>query len=302
MIEEIWKEIPSTEGLYMASSLGNIKSLDRTYIDSIGRQTTKKGKILTLCKKKCGYLYVCIRLSDRKNKNVRVHRAVALTFIENKENKPVVNHIDGNKENNNITNLEWVTHRENNNHYKSINPEKFSSPYIGVRIYKGVISSHISIEGREYSLGNSETEEEAHEKYKIALENWLNLKQKPLEWKYDYVSFNKRKGRYDTYLRDKDLYYFVGSYETKEEAINERENIVEVYKETGIFPTRQYASKYKGVSFKKNLNKWQATVKTPDGRKYIGVYENEDDAAAEIIKYLKVYNLYLSDEQVYRDF
>lgn len=62
-----------------------------------------------------GYCYVDI-CNKGKRKSARVHRLVALAFIPNPENKPQVNHIDGNKQNNNVGNLEWVTNRENRIH------------------------------------------------------------------------------------------------------------------------------------------------------------------------------------------
>ena len=62
-----------------------------------------------------GYLYSQLR-KDGKGVNKLIHRLVAETFIENPENKPCVNHIDGNKHNNNINNLEWCTYSENERH------------------------------------------------------------------------------------------------------------------------------------------------------------------------------------------
>lgn len=66
---------------------------------------------------KTGYLQVCVSLGSRKNKKIfRVHKAVAETFIPNPENKVTVNHIDGNKQNNVVDNLEWATYSENTQH------------------------------------------------------------------------------------------------------------------------------------------------------------------------------------------
>lgn len=66
---------------------------------------------------KNGYCQVAVSLGSRKNiKTFKVHKAVAETFISNPENKPAVNHKDGNKLNNNVENLEWMTGSENSQH------------------------------------------------------------------------------------------------------------------------------------------------------------------------------------------
>ena len=62
------------------------------------------------------YKFVTLSLENKKQKRMRVHRLVAETFIPNPENKPYVNHIDGNRQNNNVDNLEWVTPSENTRH------------------------------------------------------------------------------------------------------------------------------------------------------------------------------------------
>lgn len=78
---------------------------------------TNSKKILKPRKNKQGYLYVDLSLGHRKLvKSVLVHRLIAETFIPNPDNKPQVNHKDGNKQNNCVNNLEWVTNQENINH------------------------------------------------------------------------------------------------------------------------------------------------------------------------------------------
>lgn len=105
---EQWKDIADYEGLYQVSSLGRVKSLK----DNKGK---KREKILKQYLSNGNYLFVGLR-KNNKRKNYRIHKLVANAFISNPLNKPCVNHIDGNKANNNINNLEWVTYSENMKH------------------------------------------------------------------------------------------------------------------------------------------------------------------------------------------
>ena len=78
--------------------------------------SSKTNKFLKFSYDQQGYQRVCLYVGNCKNKTIKVHRLVAETFIENVENKKDVNHIDGNKTNNNISNLEWCTRSENIKH------------------------------------------------------------------------------------------------------------------------------------------------------------------------------------------
>lgn len=106
MIIEVWKDIKDFEGLYMISNLGNVKSF-------------YTNKILKLKKDKDGYLLVNI-YKNHKNYCKKVHRLVAQAFIPNVYNYKEINHIDENKANNVVSNLEWCTRKYNNN-YKNKN-------------------------------------------------------------------------------------------------------------------------------------------------------------------------------------
>lgn len=113
-MEEIWRDIPKYEGYYQVSNLGRVKSLDRTQITVTGRHRRLKGRILSL---NYSQEYTNVELNkDGTHKQWSVHRLVALAFIPNPEHKQTVNHIDGDKRNNCVENLEWVTWSENNKH------------------------------------------------------------------------------------------------------------------------------------------------------------------------------------------
>lgn len=110
-IEE-WKDIPSFEGLYQASSFGRIKAVERTIHYSNGKVVHRKEKILSLIKGYGKYLTVGLN-KNGKHKIYNVHRLIAKTFIENPNNYPCVNHKDENKHNNHADNLEWCTQSYN---------------------------------------------------------------------------------------------------------------------------------------------------------------------------------------------
>lgn len=103
---EEWRDIPEYEGRYQVSNLGKVKNVESNYIlkpiDSHGYK----------------YVHFCHKGNKRKNK--AIHRLVAMVFLPNPRNLPEVNHKDGDKSNNNVSNLEWCSHKQNNIHKSQV--------------------------------------------------------------------------------------------------------------------------------------------------------------------------------------
>lgn len=112
---ELWKPIPGYEGLYEASTLGRIRSVDHKTTGKDGRTRSYKGKILEpQLRKNYGKAKYWISLC--KDGKMHMHilaRLVAMTWVPGYEEGLTVDHVDGNCRNNNINNLEWVTWQEN---------------------------------------------------------------------------------------------------------------------------------------------------------------------------------------------
>jgi len=114
MQDELWKDIPEYEGLYQVSNLGRVKALER-YVKNHSKMQKLNEKIKKNSIKKNGYAST-ILWKENKYCNVLIHRLVAEMFIPNPNNLPQVNHKDGNKQNNNVENLEWCSSEYNINH------------------------------------------------------------------------------------------------------------------------------------------------------------------------------------------
>lgn len=106
-MEELWREIPGYEGTYEVSNYGNVRSLNY--------RGTHRVKNLQPVLGGRGYLMVGL-CNDGKMRWEKIHRLVERLFIPNPDNKPQVNHIDGVKTNNVVSNLEWATNGENQAH------------------------------------------------------------------------------------------------------------------------------------------------------------------------------------------
>lgn len=113
-MKEIWKKINGYEGIYEISNLGRIKSVPRTHYMGNNRQRVIRERIRKFMAY-AGYWRVNLN-KNGVQKNYKVSRLVAQTFLPNYENKPCVNHKNGIKKDNRVENLEWATIAENNLH------------------------------------------------------------------------------------------------------------------------------------------------------------------------------------------
>lgn len=114
-MKEIWKEIEGFYGYYSISNFGRVKSTGGWC-----GTAKRKEKIRSTSLTKDGYVKVRLNKKD-KDKTVRIHQLVAEAFVPNPNKKDTVNHIDGNKQNNHYTNLEWVDRSEQMYHAYRLN-------------------------------------------------------------------------------------------------------------------------------------------------------------------------------------
>ena len=115
-----WRDIPNYEGLYEVSNTGIIR-------------VKKTGQIRKYDTEKNGYYRVTL-CKNSKHKRESVHRIVASTFVPNPDGKREVNHIDGNKQNNESSNIEWVTSSENKQHSKQMGLRKTGQEHYGAKL------------------------------------------------------------------------------------------------------------------------------------------------------------------------
>jgi mRNA-degrading endonuclease HigB of HigAB toxin-antitoxin module len=154
---EIWKNVVGFEGVFIVSNLGRIMRLKCRF--------AKEDRLLRPHISKRGY-YVYNLCYKGKNKICNIHRLVAQAFIPNPENKREVNHKDSNKLNNDISNLEWATPKENSMHACRSQKSKHQKNKRGAykNVYKEKIrwASQIVFENKNIYLGFFETKDEAH--------------------------------------------------------------------------------------------------------------------------------------------
>jgi hypothetical protein len=162
-MNETWKDVCGYEGSYQVSSLGRVKNLSRMIARSRGGLQQIKENILTPYVKEGKYSTVNLSVNG-KSKTQYIHRLVAFAFFG--KSNLVVDHINGIKHDNRVSNLRYCTQREN----VTFDNVKNKSPYTGVSMnapnYTNRYRARIRIDGKLKDLGSFFTKEEAHAAWK----------------------------------------------------------------------------------------------------------------------------------------
>jgi hypothetical protein len=170
-MKEVWKDVVGYEGLYEISSFGRLKSLPKIIVNCNGVSNRYKERIMKVNPDGSGYL--CCRIRKNKiAKTVKIHILVAQSFLNYKPNGKVdivVDHINGVKTDNNLGNLQIISHRENISKDKMNKTSKYSGVSWAKRDKKWRAS--ININYTSISLGCFKSEKVARAVYEMALEN-----------------------------------------------------------------------------------------------------------------------------------
>lgn len=159
---EIWKDIPNYEGRYQVSNLGRIKSLPKSVTYSTGRTQHYPEKIMKpVVSKYTGYVNIGLNNGSKSQKTYRIQRLVAEVFIDNPNNLPEVNHLNYDKLDNSVLNLEWADRYRQNQHSALKPNRKWQSHRTGISgslNHKSIPVSKIDLQTMEiietYESGN----------------------------------------------------------------------------------------------------------------------------------------------------
>lgn len=133
---EEWVDVKGYEGIYQVSNLGRVKGMERVSSGAWGNANYKEAIRSSYVKRSSGYEYISL-FKNKKRRIHAVHRLVCNAFIPNPQNKEHVNHIDKNRGNNLLVNLEWATPKENVRHSITKPVVALNKDNIPVKIFKG---------------------------------------------------------------------------------------------------------------------------------------------------------------------
>jgi hypothetical protein len=233
---EIWKDVPGYEGIYQVSDIGNVKSLSRELLHKGKYPITTKEKILKPGLSGNGYLTVRL-CNNNSRKTINVYMLVAMAFLNHKPDgthKICIDHINNDKTDNRLVNLQLISQRENTSKDK----KNGTSKYVGVSWCKprNKWVAQIAIDDKKKHLGYFTDEYEAHLGYDKVLKMYHEgdlsfMKPKEFSSKYKGVSWDKSNNRWVVKIRvdgkQKNLGTFTDEYEAHlvyQKALNEHKN------------------------------------------------------------------------------
>ena len=296
--QEEFRPVPGYEGLYEVSNFGTVKSLEREFLirghyPSIIKERILKPSLMGSVGKK--YYGLGLYKND-KGKNMKIHILVAMAFLGHKPDgyKIVVDHIDNNRLNNNLTNLQLISQREN----VSKDKKNGASQYSGVTWHKATNKwrSQIRIGDKRKQLGLFISEEEAHEVYQNALKIYHDggdlsfMETRIPTSQYSGVTWDKNTNKWKSYITINGKKKHLGSFTSEEEAAEAYQNALKIYNDGGdlsFMETRIPTSQYKGVSWNKYRDKWRSQIEINGKQKHLGYFTSEEDAAEVYQKALK---------------
>lgn len=166
MEKEIWKEVIGFSGIYEVSNTGKVRSIDRRIVRSNGRTTILKGKELNFSLDKDGYRFIQFNVNNKRYIR-KIHRLVYGSFIGKLEKGLVIDHIDNDKNNNNVSNLQQITNRLN---VSKDSKKKYNLPTCVYKNSKGgSFRTNFQVDNINIYIGTFKTIEDADHAYKKAL-------------------------------------------------------------------------------------------------------------------------------------
>jgi hypothetical protein len=286
---EQWKDIPDYEGIYQVSDFGRVKSLKR-FVEGNNKQVTKD----TIIKANLNsYGYPALGLSKNNHRKViTVHRILAMAFLGlTKDTVGVCDHIDNNRQNNKLSNLQIISSRLNNT-----KDAKNKTNYNGVKKSGKKFSAYIKLKGKNLHLGTFDSAIEAHKKYTEAfnlLENdsdishLVTIQSGVLKTKG--VVFNSNK--FVAHLSVNGNKMNLGAFYTLKEASDRYQLALKLKKENKsilhlVAKKNKNKTGYEGVSI--SGSKFMATIRYNNGRKYLGTYNLITEASEKYQEALKL--------------
>lgn len=271
-IEE-WRDIPDYEGLYQVSDLGRVKSLERFSQGKVKR--TLQETILKTPLNSYGYPSLSLRKNNH-NKNSTVHRIIAVSFLGvTKDTIGVCDHIDNNRKNNKLSNLQIISSRLN-----CKKDAKNKNNYNGVKKCGDKFCANIKLNGKNLSLGTFDSPFNAYEKYEEAfnllergsdISHLVKIQLGLLNTKGVVFNSNKFVARLSVDGKKMNL----GAFSTLKEASDRYKLALKLKKEKQsilhlVAKLNKNKNGYEGVSV--SGNKFMATIRYNNQKRYLGTY------------------------------